>query len=257
MAPTKGFSLLSLRVRLGAAGIHLGLSAAAVGALALLMWLLWYPPPYFFADGGWRVLHVIIWVDVVLGPLLTLIVFDRAKPELKRDLAIIVALQCAALAYGAATMYLHRPVFLAAAGSNLFTVNWRDLEKAGGDLAPARALAAAGSTPLLVRLELPSSPAEREKLWTDAARGGIPPIHQAARYRAASPQWIATFLGAGADVEALAKTDAGIAAEFASVQARHPGIPRARMAFVPLTCRFDVVMLVFDRQTGKLIDWME
>jgi hypothetical protein len=56
----------------------------------------------------------VIVVDVILGPLLTLSVFNRNKPpqELRRDLAVIGALQIAALAYGLWTVSVARPVHL-------------------------------------------------------------------------------------------------------------------------------------------------
>ena len=51
-------------------------------------------------------------VDVVLGPVLTFAVFNRAKGvrHLRRDLAVIGVLQTAALAYGLHTVYIVRPV---------------------------------------------------------------------------------------------------------------------------------------------------
>ena len=76
----------------------------------MLLW--WYSPPFFMFDGGWQVLRLIVLVDVVLGPLFTLIVFDRAKRALRRDLAVIALVQAAALAYGAWIMHAYRPAFI-------------------------------------------------------------------------------------------------------------------------------------------------
>ena len=73
--------------------IHLGISAAFVSALAAVVYIIWYPPPYFGFDGGWNVMRMVILVDVVLGPLLTLVVFRRGKQGLARDLAIIALVQ--------------------------------------------------------------------------------------------------------------------------------------------------------------------
>ena len=92
--------------------IHLGLSASVVGLLALLMLTMWYPEPWFSHDGGWHVFRLILLVDVVLGPTMTLVVFRRGKPELRRDLSIVAAIQIAALAYGAVLMFLYRPAFI-------------------------------------------------------------------------------------------------------------------------------------------------
>ena len=256
MALTNGFRHISLAPRLRAAGIHICLSLAAVGVLALLMLQLWYPQPYFMADGGWRVFQIIVLVDVVIGPLLTLIVFNRAKPELKRDLMIVAVLQVGAFGYGAATMYQYRPVFLAAAEQNLFTVNWPDLERANQDLANVRALSLGQELPVMVDIRLPESTAQREAVWSQSARDGIPPSHQAQRFAAMTPARLEALLRPGINIDAMAKADSSIAAELARVLKRHPGLPRERLAFVPLNCRFELIVLVFDRETGRVIDSM-
>ena len=58
---------------------------------------------------------LVVSCDLVLGPLITFTIFDKRKPwpELRRDLAIVVALQLAALGYGLHTVIIARPVVLA------------------------------------------------------------------------------------------------------------------------------------------------
>jgi len=53
-------------------------------------------------------------VDVILGPLITLTVFNRSKPrsELVRDLTVVGLIQLAALGYGLWTVFVARPVHL-------------------------------------------------------------------------------------------------------------------------------------------------
>ena len=99
------------RDRLRAAGIHLGLSALVAAMAALLVFALWYPYPYREISGGRSLFLLVITVDVVLGPLLTFAIFDRAKPRrrLRRDLAVVALLQLAGLAYGLWTVNLARP----------------------------------------------------------------------------------------------------------------------------------------------------
>ena len=85
---------------------------------ALAAWLvfgLWYPYPYREISGGRELFLLVVAVDVVLGPLLTFAIFNRAKPmaELRRDLFVIVLLQLAALSYGLWTVFVARPVHLA------------------------------------------------------------------------------------------------------------------------------------------------
>src|SRR6186713_1890973 len=102
------------RRRLLAAGIHLGLSVLVAGLAAGLVFGVWYPYPYREISGGRELFLIVVAVDVILGPLLTLTVFDIKKPikGLRRDLAVIAALQFAALGYGMWTVAVARPVHL-------------------------------------------------------------------------------------------------------------------------------------------------
>lgn len=95
-----------------AAGIHLGISVVIAIGVVLLLYYVWYPQPFFDASGGKFLLTLLVGVDVVLGPLITLIIFDLKKKSLKFDLAIIALVQLAAICYGVYTMYLARPVFV-------------------------------------------------------------------------------------------------------------------------------------------------
>jgi len=105
----------ALQDRLRAAGWHLLLSLLVAALAAALVFGLWYPGAFRALSGGRSLFLLVVSVDVVLGPLLTFAVFDLRKgwPHLRRDLAIIVALQLAALAYGLHTVYIARPVVLA------------------------------------------------------------------------------------------------------------------------------------------------
>jgi len=97
-----------------ASGGHLALSAAIGAAVLALMIFVWYPPPYFEAAGGNDLVLLMVGIDVALGPLLTLAVFNPAKGlgKLRFDLLVIGVLQVAALAYGVGVMFTARPAYL-------------------------------------------------------------------------------------------------------------------------------------------------
>jgi hypothetical protein len=82
----------------------------------MLFWFVWYPTPLFRAVGGQEIFLMLLAIDVVLGPLLTLVVFKTGKKTLKFDLAVIAVVQVAALAYGVYTLLAGRPVYVAALG---------------------------------------------------------------------------------------------------------------------------------------------
>jgi hypothetical protein len=106
--------MVQWKERLRAAGIHLGISVAMALLGALLVFGVWYPYPYREISGGRELFMLVVAVDVILGPLLTLAVFDRTKPwrALRRDLAVIGVLQLAGLCYGLWTVFVARPVHL-------------------------------------------------------------------------------------------------------------------------------------------------
>lgn len=102
------------RDRLKASAIHLSASLVIAALAAALVFGVWYPYPYREISGGRELFLLLVSVDVVLGPLITLAVFNRKKPwtELKRDLLIVVLLQLGALGYGLWTVSVARPVHL-------------------------------------------------------------------------------------------------------------------------------------------------
>jgi hypothetical protein len=129
---------LRLAARLRAAAVHLALSALVAGLAALLVFGLWFPTPFREISGGRELFFLVVAVDVVLGPLITLAVFDRRKPwrELRRDLAIVVLMQLGALGYGLHTVFLARPVVLALETDRLRVVTAADLQEADLSAAP-------------------------------------------------------------------------------------------------------------------------
>jgi hypothetical protein len=95
---------------------HLSISAIVGLALFFAFWFIWYPYPLAIAVGGHEIFMMLLGVDVVVGPLLTLFVFKSGKRTLKFDLAVIAVLQLSALAYGVGTLLAGRPVYIAALG---------------------------------------------------------------------------------------------------------------------------------------------
>lgn len=115
-----------------AAGIHLVVSFALALGISALIYLLWFPPPYFIAAGATTLMLLIIGVDVVIGPALTLLVFNPTKPKhlIRLDLAIIGVLQAIAFAYGLYVICQARPVFVVAAVDRLKIVMANELSDA-------------------------------------------------------------------------------------------------------------------------------
>lgn len=92
--------------------LHL-LGSVVVALLTLLLvFRLWYPAPLQAAVGVTEIYLLLLLVDVIVGPLLTLIVFKVGKKTLVFDLLVILSLQVAALGYGLWTVAEGRPAWL-------------------------------------------------------------------------------------------------------------------------------------------------
>lgn len=97
--------------RIKAAVIHFIISLTIVSAIVIVMLTLWYPHAYLDLMGGKTLIYLIAGVDIFLGPLLTLAVFDANKKLIKFDLTCIAVLQIAAMSYGFYVMFQARPIF--------------------------------------------------------------------------------------------------------------------------------------------------
>ncbi len=101
-----------LITKLKATGVHLLLSLSVFVYLAYQIYFNWYPQPYFSVDGGWQGIRLVAAVDLVLGPVITFLIFDlsKSRKEIVFDLITIVVIQFAALTYGVYLTYTQRPV---------------------------------------------------------------------------------------------------------------------------------------------------
>lgn len=100
------------RSRYQAGLTHLGISVLIAVAVVGLVFLVWYPSPLAAAQGVNKLLLVLIGVDVMIGPLITTIIYVHGKKGLLFDLVVISALQAAALTYGVQAIYGGRPAYV-------------------------------------------------------------------------------------------------------------------------------------------------
>jgi hypothetical protein len=112
--PARAADLLrqTLPARLRAAGIHVAISSVIFFVALYLILVQWYPGFHFGVDGGWRGVKIMAGVDLVLGPTLTLIIFNplKARKLIVFDLACIGLTQLAALVWGFYAIHSQRPV---------------------------------------------------------------------------------------------------------------------------------------------------
>lgn len=127
-APTPVAAVPFPRNRWQAGLLHLGVSALIGLGIYLIIRLVWYPQVLFSIGGGLDLAILIIVCDVVIGPLLTTLVFKRGKRTLKFDLSVIVLLQAIAFGYGAWVIFMSRPAFMVGETDRIYALGYNQID---------------------------------------------------------------------------------------------------------------------------------
>lgn len=104
---------MSLRWR--AFGWHLAASFLVLSGIIAALYVGWYRWPGWYLTGAETIVAMLVLVDVGIGPLATLIVTTPHKPRAvwRRDIAVILLVQLAALGYGSHSLWNGRPLVVA------------------------------------------------------------------------------------------------------------------------------------------------
>jgi hypothetical protein len=148
------------------------ISIAIAGAVLGIMVAIWFPGPLFTAAGGNDLLLLLVGVDVIIGPAITLVVYKQGKRSLKFDLTVVAVLQVAALAYGMHIVYLARPAFIVFVKDQFQVASVVDIDPedyAKAKLPEYNHPPLGG--PLYAWAEMPTDPKERSDMATAAFSG--------------------------------------------------------------------------------------
>ncbi len=232
-----------------AAGAHLGLSLAVSAVAAALVFFVWYPYPYSEVSGGRELFFLVVAVDVVLGPLLTFAIFSHKKAwkSLRRDLAVIVVLQVAALVYGLWTVAVARPVHLVFEYDRFRPIHAIEIDDATLAKAPAayRSLSWTGPTPMGLR---PLAGGEK----VDAAL-----LELSGVYLGVQAQYWQAYEANRADVLKVGKPLADLRkrftkeAELIDAAVRKAGRADAQLLWLPMVARKQFWTVLVDAQTAQ------
>ena len=126
------------RDKLIATGIHFVATLVLAAIAAALIFLVWFPDPFQTMVGGTELFVLVVGCDLALGPLMSLVIFNRGKSRrhLLIDYSIVGLIQVAALVYGCIIVAGSRPVYIAFNTDRFEVVTARDI--AEPELAAAR-----------------------------------------------------------------------------------------------------------------------
>ncbi|RRV36634.1 type IV pilin accessory protein [Stutzerimonas stutzeri] len=161
-----------MSARIKAFLMHLAASAVIALPALILVFSLWYPTPLHEALGVTHIFLLLLLVDMTLGPLLTLLVFNAGKKSLFMDLTIIACLQLAALGYGLWTVAEGRPVWIVYNADRFDVVTVVDIDNRQLDEAFPQYRNAPWTGPQWVGAVKPDDPEQRSNILFEALQGG-------------------------------------------------------------------------------------
>ena len=236
--------------RLKAFSIHLTASAIILVSFFAVVSQVWYPGQLFSVAAGAALIRLLVGVDLILGPLVTLIIFDTKKKKLRQDLLIIVICQLIFFAYGAWTIFAVRPAYIVFADDQFYMVRANEID--GKDLARARidefkTLPLTG--PKFIGTIQPTDPKVKNDLVFSSLSGmGLQNL----------PEYFVPLEQVSAQVRAAAKTskqfkiiDSDSKLRLQHYEASHPSRP---LAFIRLVSKVAVFFVVIDASNGKFVD---
>ncbi|MGG2096732.1 TfpX/TfpZ family type IV pilin accessory protein [Acinetobacter haemolyticus] len=108
---------------------HLAISFFIALIFIGVVFLLWYPSPLAKAVGVTSVFFMLVFIDVIIGPLLSFFVYKEGKRTLIMDLTFIIIMQASALAYGVYSIAQGRPAWIVYYYDQFELVTNKDLVK--------------------------------------------------------------------------------------------------------------------------------
>lgn len=233
-----------------AAAIHLFINVVVALISSLLIFRLWYPSPYAQAGGADKLILILLGVDLVVGPLLTAIVYRHGKWGMRFDLAVIGLLQASAFIYGMWIITAARPIFIVGAIDRFVLVpaqGLSDEDLAAGSEAAFRTRSWTG--PRLVNALRPETGTERTDLLFSGASGKD--LELFPKYYADYATHAGPLLQRARNLDELAKKPGAPALIDAWLSQQ--GRARADVVWLPLVGRGKDVALLLERSNGHIL----
>jgi len=229
--------------------IHLVLSFTLVSLIIASTIYFWYPGDFLGITNYKDIALLIISIDLVLGPVLTFVVFAPKKKSLKFDLAVIAAIQLSALAYGVHALYETHPLFVTYnhKGFNLVQAN----EVTPSDAKYEQFKVSKLSSPRLAFAKMPDDPKKQAEIMIGVDLKGDPDIDKRAEYFEPVKNHLDTILKDSLDTVKLFD-EKNLTSSSQKFLEKH-GDKKDTYAYLPLKGTSANAIIVLDKLSGKPI----
>jgi hypothetical protein len=228
---------------------HFTMSAIIVGIALAIVFFIWYPAPYFQIAGAWSVIQILVGVDLILGPLLTLILYRAGKPGLLFDLCFIALIQLSALSYGISVIYAERPYF------TVFVIDrfevWAKKDIEADRIQDEFLKHKPWIGPIYTIAEMPKSDAERAQIL-EGVFAGKPDLDRLPEYWSPYADKAELVTARGMSLQQLKANHPDAAAEIDAVISQHGD--STELIGLPVIGKDDVYVLVLDGINPKPVD---
>lgn len=164
--------------------IHLSVSVFIALICLAIIYFIWYPQPLYKATGITKIFLLMVGIDIILGPLLTLIVYKKGKKSLKFDLAIIILIQISALIYGIYKVSEGRPIWIVYNVDRFDLIRVNDIENINSSNKKSKYNKLSLFGPQYVNSQIPLNDIQvRNQVLFDELEKGISPSQRVELYR--------------------------------------------------------------------------
>lgn len=230
--------------------IHLLSSIVALGIIFLLIERIWYPGQLFKLAAGFDLLRLIVCVDLVIGPLIMLIIFDAKKKLIKMDVTIILLFQIGFMAYGCWVMFTARPAYFAFAENRFYLVRANEVDDDGLKLVSDPQFK---KMPLLGPVAVGTKQPDDVKMRNDialSALGGMG-IQDLPQYFVPYGQVERQVLAAGKPSQEL-KLDHDTKQRLTAYEEKHRD--KGELLFIPMVNKHNPLIVAVNAKTAQIVD---
>jgi hypothetical protein len=241
------FKLLTVRIKLKAFFIHFLISLTILIVLFSILFKLWFPSPFFIASGGIQGLKLVALVDLVLGPLLTLIVYDsiKSKKALLLDFSFIAAFQVSALIWGVTNIYNQRPIAIVFWENTFYTV-----PAIAFDSQNFNTNVYGDKTPVYIYAKKPRSINDINKMVERLKKYNRPPHHQIELYHSLNP-FFSDIIRFSLNIDEIINHNKQMKQKL-EIILKQTNTQKNDNYYIPLESRYQNIIMVYDRNE-KLI----
>lgn len=224
--------------------IHLLTSFFIISISIGIVFFIWYPSPLAKALGVTNIFIILFAVDMVIGPLLTLLVYKEGKKTLKFDLTVIIVIQLVAFIYGFYIISQGRPAWIVFNTYRFDTITVNEIDQRKIIRSPYQVSPYLG--PKWAALVLPQDLKKKNDIIEDAIFSGVDIVQRPNLYVPLMKQ------------KQLLQRYARPIAELSEYNSSHKiayqisQFPEAT-AWLPLRARSQDMVVLINKQTGQVV----